>query len=103
MIQSYTSVRGAKMNVPIPEPQIASPGRQDNVTSFDDLTCVMSIMNMITMIFMTMTSMSRTIKMIINMVTIKMTMITCDKGSFLVEVLGDTIQSGQVDYSKPKP
>ena len=40
--------------------------------------------------------------MIAIMIMIMMTVSTCDKGPFLVEVLGDTIQPGKVDYSKPK-
>ena len=40
--------------------------------------------------------------MIAIMIMIMMTVSTCDKGPLLVEVLGDTIQPGQVDYSKPK-
>ena len=40
--------------------------------------------------------------MIAIMIMIMMTVSTCDKRPLLIEVLGDTIQPGQVDYSKPK-
>ena len=62
------------------------------------------IMTMIIMMVMNMMSMSMTIMMIIMiaMIIIMQLVSTCDKRPLLVKVLGDTIQPGQVDYSKPK-
>ena len=75
---SYTSVSGAKINVPMPEPQIASPGR---LSWWFGKHCYEKI-------FWQKDN--------------EDVALTCDKGPLLVKVLGDAVKPWQIDDAQTK-